>query len=77
MKGFSFVVNRCFDDINKDEHHEFKTLKAMREFIDEAPCYPIEVTVYQNGEQVITLPHSVYWQGEKHPTLNQLIKLDF
>lgn len=72
--SFKFVVNRCLNDVNKNEIHEFETLKAMRAFIDKDPCYPMEVTVYQNGEQVITLPHSCYWHNDKHPTLKQLIK---
>ncbi|MGR2997552.1 hypothetical protein ABMY12_20655 [Vibrio vulnificus] len=70
---FTFEVNRCFDDPNKDEVHEFGTLKAMREFIDIDDCYPMEVTVYKNGEQVVTVPHSCYWHKDKHPTLKQLI----
>ncbi|MGI2014160.1 hypothetical protein [Shewanella oncorhynchi] len=71
--GFKFVVNRCFDDVNKDEFHDFSTLKAMRDFIDEDPSFPMEVTVYENNDQVITLPHACYWHNDKHPTLKQLI----
>lgn len=71
--GFKFEVNRCFEDACKDEIHEFTTLKAMRDFIDIDPCYPMEVTVYQNGDHVITLPHSCYWHNDSHPTLKQLI----
>ncbi len=70
--GFKFAVNRCFEDATKDEIHEFKTLKEMRNFIDIDPCYPMEVTVYQNDEQVITMTHSGYWRNDKHPTLKQL-----
>ncbi len=71
--AYSFEVNRCLDDYTQDELHQFKSIGEMRKFIDLHPCYPMEVTVYENGEQIITLCHATYWQGEKHPTLKQLI----
>ncbi|MFL7013706.1 hypothetical protein [Enterovibrio norvegicus] len=72
--AFKFTVNRNRDNFGVDNIAEFKTLKAMREFIDEDDCCPMEVSVYENGEHVISIPASLYWQGEgKHPSLKQLI----
>lgn len=71
--SISFVVNRCLEDRDKDELHSFQTIEEMRSFIDEDPCHPMELTIYKDGKQFGTLPHAMYWQHNKHPTLEQLI----
>lgn len=73
MAKYKFEVNRCIEDATKDKIHTFETLKTMRAFIDEGSGYPMEVTVYRDGEQLITLTHSGYWRNDKHPTLFQMI----
>lgn len=70
---YTFEVNRCADDLERDEIHHFVTLTAMRQFIDIDDTLPMEVTVFCDGEPVISLFHSSYWRTDKHPTLKQLL----
>lgn len=70
---YKLVVNRCFENVDKDEFHEFKSLKAMREFIDIDDCFPMEVTIYKDGVQQITMPHSVYWRLDRHPKMKEML----
>jgi len=68
-----FVVNCNPENINIDNFHEFTKIGLMRSFINENHSYPMEISVWDGEDNLITLPSSVYWRNNRHPTLNELI----
>ena len=70
--AYRFEINWDELDVDNDKFHNFSTLGDMRKFINLNNLSRFEVTVYKDGEQVITLPAGIYFETGQHPTLQRM-----